>query len=118
VKIVTDKNIGRRIQRCREQKGYTQEKFAEMLGLTPNYISAVERGVKTPRLEKLIAIINGLGVSTDEIFMDVIDVGYKIKVSKLTDDIFLLPPEEQSRIFAVIETMINEAKRQNINYMK
>lgn len=108
---MTDKNIGNRIQLCREQKGLTQEKFAEMLGLTPNYISAVERGVKSPRLEKLIAIINGLGVSADEIFMDVIDVGYKIKVSKLTEDIALLPPEEQSRIFAVIETMIKEANR-------
>ena len=106
-----DKNIGKQIQFYREQKGFTQEKLAELVGLTPNYISAVERGVKSPRLDKLIAIMNGLGVSADEIFMDVIDVGYKVKSSKLTDEISDLPPEERSRIFAVIETMIKEAKR-------
>jgi transcriptional regulator with XRE-family HTH domain len=101
--------IGKRIQLCREALGLTQEKFAEIVKLTPNYISAVERGVKMPSVETLIDIINGLGVSADEIFMDVIDAGYKVKASRLAETIGNLPNSEQRRIFSVVETLIKEA---------
>ena len=102
--------IGRRIQQFREAKGYTQEKFAEIVKLTPNYLSAIERGVKTPSVETLVDIINSLDVSADEIFTDVINVGYKVKASKLSEAISSLPQDEQNRIFAVVEALIKEAK--------
>lgn len=102
--------IGRRIQQYREAKGYTQDKFSEKIGLTPNYLSAVERGVKIPSVETLIEIINALGVSADEIFMDVIDAGYKVKASMLGEAVSSLPLEEQKRIFTVVEALIKEAK--------
>ena len=103
-------NIGKRIQQHREAKGYTQESFAEMVKLTPNYLSAIERGVKTPSVETLVEIINGLDVSADEIFMDVINAGYKIKASKLSETMGNLPQDEQRRILAVVEALIKEAK--------
>lgn len=105
-----DKAIGKRIQQYREAKGYTQESFAEIVKLTPNYLSAIERGVKTPSVETLIEIINGLDVSADDIFMDVINAGDKIKASKLSEAIGNLPQDEQRRIFSVVETLIKEAK--------
>ncbi len=105
-----DKAIGKRIQQYREAKGYTQESFAEMVRLTPNYLSAVERGVKTPSVDTLVSIINCLGVSADEIFVDVIKVGYKVQASKFADDISGLSPEDRKRIFAVVDALIKEAK--------
>jgi hypothetical protein len=33
-----------------------------------------------------VSIINGLAVSADEIFVDVIKVGYKIQASKFADE--------------------------------
>lgn len=104
------KFIGKRIAQYREAKGYTQDKFAEIVTLTPNYLSAVERGVKTPSVETLVSIINGLGVSADEIFVDVIKVGYIIQASKFADEISGLSQEDQKRIFAVVEALIKEAK--------
>ena len=44
------KNIGRRIQIQREVLGMKQEELAEYVSLSPNYMSAIERGVKIPRL--------------------------------------------------------------------
>lgn len=105
-----DKAIGKKIQQYREAKGYTQESFAEIVKLTPNYLSAIERGVKTPSVDTLIEIINGLDVSADEIFVDVINTGYKIKTSKLSEAIGKLPQDEQRRILSVVEALINEAK--------
>ena len=36
--------IGGNIQVAREQAGYTQDTLSEMLGMTPNHLSAIERG--------------------------------------------------------------------------
>lgn len=110
VSNIISKYIGNRIQQYREAKGYTQEKFAEIVKLTPNYLSAIERGVKTPSVETLVSIINGLEVSADEIFVDVIKVGYKIQASKFTDEISGLSQEDQKRIFTVVEALVKEAK--------
>lgn len=110
VNIIIRKDIGKRIAQYREARGYTQEKFAEIVALTPNYLSAIERGVKTPSVETLVSIINGLEVSADDIFVDVIKVGYKIQATKFTDEISGLSQEDQKRIFRVVEALIKEAK--------
>jgi transcriptional regulator with XRE-family HTH domain len=39
--------IGKRIKRSREEVGLTQERFAEIIGVSSAYISKIERG-KTP----------------------------------------------------------------------
>ena len=36
--------IGKRIQKIRKSKGYTQQQFAEKIGLSTNYLSDIERG--------------------------------------------------------------------------
>lgn len=38
--------IGKRIQRIRRAKGYTQQQFAEMIGLSTKYLSIVKRKSK------------------------------------------------------------------------
>ncbi|MDD4699748.1 MAG: helix-turn-helix transcriptional regulator [Oscillospiraceae bacterium] len=108
---MADKRIGRRIQACREKRGYTQDQFSEMIGVTPNFLSAIERGVKYPSMENLIKIIETLDISSDEIFIDVIKSGYKIRASKIADEMDNLSAEERSRIFAVLETLVKEAKK-------
>ena len=68
-----DKRIGKRVKQCRERLGISQEELAEKTGLTANYISTVERGMSFPRCEKLIILLNGLEVSADAIFCDVLE---------------------------------------------
>lgn len=72
--------IGKRIQKIRKAKGYTQQQFAEMIGLSTNYLSDIERGKSSARLDKLVAIINALECSADDVFSDVINFGYKKRV--------------------------------------
>ena len=40
--------VGKRIQKLRQQKGFTQQQFSEMVGISTNYLSDLERGVSSP----------------------------------------------------------------------
>ena len=98
--------IGNRIQKLRKAKGYTQQTFAESIGLSTNYLSDIERGKSSARLDKLVSIINSLECSADDIFIDVINCGGKIKTSRLSEEIESLSPEEQEKIFEIIGVFI------------
>ena len=58
-------HIGTNIQIARERASYTQEKLSELIGLTPNHLSAIERGVSGASLEVLEQLCLLLGVSAD-----------------------------------------------------
>ncbi|MPN48883.1 hypothetical protein SDC9_196495 [bioreactor metagenome] len=62
--------LGRRIREERLNIGLTQEKLAEEVGLSPAYIGQVERGERNLTLEKLIDVVNRLGVTLDYILSD------------------------------------------------
>lgn len=108
---MVEKKIGKQIQALRKKRGMTQEQLAEKVELSTNYLSAVERGINALSLDKLVEIMNCLECSADEIFSDVLHNGYEIKANLLSNSIAQLPPDEQNRIFEVIETLIKTAKK-------
>lgn len=103
--------IGMNIRKCRKAKKLRQEDLAEMTGLSAKYIGVLERGEKLPALDTFIAILNALDVSADIILSGVINSGYKVKISLLSDEISQLPEEEKERIFDVVNTLIKHAKK-------
>ena len=105
-----EKSMGKRIQQYRRQKGITQEKLGEMLGLSTNHISAPECGKYAVKPDILVNIINILGCTADDIFCDVIDNGYKVRSSRLTDELDKLPIEDRERILDVLESLIKTYK--------
>ena len=60
--------IGEKIKDLRKKTGFTQEKLAEYLGITPQAISRWESASVYPDIETIPAIANFFGVSTDELF--------------------------------------------------
>lgn len=42
--------LEKRIQKCREEAGMTQEALVERVWISWNYLGAIEREVKTPKL--------------------------------------------------------------------
>ena len=106
---MVQKLIGKRIKMYRMAKGLTQEELAEKIGLSRNYYSAAERGVYSLNLDKLVEIINILDCSADEIFADVINNGYKVKSSLLSEKIASLSKEDQERILAIVDTLGEDA---------
>ena len=66
------KAVGERIQVAREERTIIQRKLAEAIGCTPQHISAIERGAKTPTLETFVAIAVALQVPADVLLQDVL----------------------------------------------
>ena len=72
-RIITDtKAVGERIQMAREERSMTQRDLANAIGCTPQHISAIERGAKTPTLETFLAIASTLRVPADVLLQDVL----------------------------------------------
>lgn len=107
---MVEKDVGKRIQHFRKRKGLTQEQLAEMINMSPNHLSAIERGVYGVKLDTLVEIMNFIDCTADDLFADVMKCGYKIKASRLSDELSGLSTEEQQKIFDVVETMIKGAK--------
>lgn len=59
--------IGLRIQTRRKQLGLTQEKLADMMNVSIQMVSNLERGNKAIRIDNLIRLSEILNVSTDYI---------------------------------------------------
>ena len=106
-----EKIIGKRIQEYRKKKGLTQDRLSEMIGLSPHYLSALERGIYNIKLDLLVKILNCLDCSADEIFCDVVNKSSIVKSNKLSERINELSPAEQNRIYDVVETMVNSATK-------
>jgi transcriptional regulator with XRE-family HTH domain len=56
------KELGSRLQALRKQKGFTQESFAEAVGLGRSYLAEIEMGRRNPTLDSLKLIADGLQV--------------------------------------------------------
>jgi transcriptional regulator with XRE-family HTH domain len=106
-----EQEIGHRIKEIRKQKKIPQEKLAEMIGITPNYMSALERGAYNIKLDLLVQIIDCLDITADDLFRDVVKNGYVNRASRIADEIANLPQEEQQRIFEVLDVLLKTARR-------
>ena len=54
-----------RVKKLRKQRNLNQTELAEALGLTQTTISAIESGLRTTTIEKLILLAKFFDVSTD-----------------------------------------------------
>ena len=65
------KRLGKRIQKIRRDKGWSQETFALEVELARSYISGVERGQRNLSFKAVARIAHALGVSISEMCEDV-----------------------------------------------
>lgn len=63
-------SMGKRIKECRLKKQLTVEQLAEKLEISVVFMNDIERGVKTPRMENFVKILNALEITADEILFD------------------------------------------------
>lgn len=102
------KTIGPRIKEARENSRITQEKLAAAIGCTTQHISAIERGVKTPRLDTFIAIANVLNVSSDVLLQDVLEQTVDPLASEFTSAVAPLSMETRRRVLKAIRVFSQE----------
>lgn len=59
--------IKENIKKYREKLNLSQEKLSEMAGISPDYISLIERGKRTPSIKRLCMIAKVLNVEPYEL---------------------------------------------------
>ncbi len=62
------KQIGLNFRVERVKRQLSQEKFAEIANVHPNYIGKVERGEQNLTIRKIVELLNALDLPTDTIF--------------------------------------------------
>ena len=60
--------MGLKIKAVRKQKGFTQEKFCEVLDIDISGLSKIENGKCFPSTETIFKIIKNLDISPNELF--------------------------------------------------
>ena len=53
----------------RNKQGLTQEKLSELIGISTDYLSEIERGKKTPSFKRMELLAKALGVEVYKLFM-------------------------------------------------
>ena len=102
--------LGQRIKAARERKHMTQEDLAAAVDYSVDHMSVIERGVKPPKLDRLIAIANVLGVGTDYLLQEDLDAASLLHASEISEKIKALPPERQRKVLKVLDTLIDELR--------
>jgi len=91
--------FGARIKSLREAKGWTQEKLAEKMDISSNYLSSIERGKENPTFDMLAKFAEALKVEMWEMF----DFGHEVGVKELKDTLtkFMKEADEENLRAAV-----------------
>ena len=53
----------------RNKQGLTQEKLSELIGISTDYLSEIERGKKTPSFKRMELLAKALGIEVYRLFM-------------------------------------------------
>lgn len=95
------KTFGANIQRKRKLLGMTQEQLAELLGVGQHTLSRIERGVLTPKFDRLQDFARHLHTPISELFIDQEDTDNDINVI-IADILSKNTKNEKSSILKII----------------
>jgi transcriptional regulator with XRE-family HTH domain len=107
--LVDAQKVGRRIQEVRKSRGLTQAELSQMVDLSTKYISNIECGFKTPKLNTFVAIANALQCDANQLLSDVLDVTTAQESGALSKRLQNLSVEKQRQILHVLEVMVEDA---------
>lgn len=99
-----NQRIGANIQSAREQARYTQEQLSEQIGVTPNHLSAIERGAAGASFEVIERICLTLSVSADYLLFGKADTGSP--VLRLAQQLTEAAPEHREQIRTILIALL------------
>lgn len=100
--VYDTKKSGKRIQQLRKAKGYTQEQFADRLGMSVPTIASIETGRKGTSIDTVLMIAEILGCTTDYIL-----IGNESK-SALFDLVEQLPESSKDIVMKMIAGLLEQ----------
>lgn len=106
-------SIGENIAKYRRNQGLTQEQLANLSGLTPNYLSKIERGVADNfSAINLVRIAQALNVSVDDLVdhkkVRTAERHYQVELNELLNQMSSQKSEKLSRLLVEIIQSFDE----------
>lgn len=69
--------FGESLRRIRREKDLSQERLAELTGLSANYVGEMERGLKAPGLAVIVRLSRALEVSVHDLLASFTDAAVR-----------------------------------------
>jgi len=60
-------SFGKKLQKLRTDRNFSQEKLAEIAGFDRTYISLLERGIRNPSLVNIVKLAKALNITPDKL---------------------------------------------------
>ena len=100
------KTLGNRIREARTQKQQTQQRLAEIAGISQMYLGEIERGAKMPSLRSFIKIIEALDLSADYVLRDELSSGERYIYDEITEKLKNLSPQQRKAASEILDAYI------------
>lgn len=98
--------MGDRIRETRKKRGLTQDRLAEKLDISVEYVSQIERGIKTPSMQNFIKLVEVLDVSADYLLRDTVSTRSLYGDKQIASRFERLTPKQRVALEALIDTYI------------
>lgn len=102
--------VGEIIRDYRKKMGYTQFQFAERVGISEFYISAIETGRRIPGRNALVKISQEMNIPVEGLLDLATDSSVMYATSDLYERINGLPEEKRKLAFLLIDAIIDILK--------
>jgi transcriptional regulator with XRE-family HTH domain len=99
------KLLGNRIREERQKRKLTQEKLAEIIGISDSFVGTIERGDRILSLETLVKFANAFGITVDKLLQDSIDIESDSYINQFAHMVFGCTSKQKQTIIDVVRTM-------------
>lgn len=80
--------VGKRLRAIRKKRGLTQERLAEMAGISPQHCSGIETGGAKVSLPALVQLCNALDATPNELLLDSVPAAAKPGLLREVETVF------------------------------
>ncbi|HBF0005274.1 TPA: helix-turn-helix transcriptional regulator [Clostridioides difficile] len=95
--------IGKRLKEERKKANLTSKEFANMVGVSPWYITQIESDKKNPSLKTFIKFVNILNISADVLIKDITSTGKTYLENDINEELKDLNSRELNLISQIID---------------
>lgn len=99
--------FGSSIKKARLEKKFTQERLAEIVGITPTHLKQLESERRKPSVDVLFSLAFTLDLSLDSLLSNSQDVSQELR-RRIDLCLDRCSVHEQKVIYAAIEAMLNK----------
>lgn len=102
---INKQTFGQLVQKHRKKKGYSQDKLAELLGITRKSISCIERGECYPSQDNIFRVSQILDFSLDEYVFGYGKFDETISINEVNELLQMMNSDQRKTVIYVVRAL-------------